>query len=84
MIRSKFSLQFCEIFFYGLDSTDRNIHCNDFVMVTWDFFEIEIFFRSKNKAFGPVQIMTPKTKLFLKLFLRFLGDFVLVPKAKKW
>jgi hypothetical protein len=39
---------------------------------------LQEFFRSKNKVFGPVQI--PEKKLFLNFVLRLLGDFV--PKSK--
>jgi hypothetical protein len=41
----------------------------------------QIFFRPKNKVFGPVQI--PKKSFFFNLFLRFLWDFVPVLKVKK-
>jgi hypothetical protein len=42
----------------------------------------EKFFRSKKKGIW-TGTNTPK-KLFLNFFLRFLGDFVPVPNAKKW
>jgi hypothetical protein len=38
-------------------------------------------FKSKNKVFGPVQIIKKK---FMNFFPRFFGVFVPVPNAEKW